>query len=60
MFGFFHGLGADRQICYDVYTKVAEVHLSDAGLDVDWIDVDVDMKNMHETGKGVCSPKEQE
>jgi protein arginine N-methyltransferase 2 len=35
-FGFYNGLGADRQICYDVYTKVAEIELFDAGLDVEW------------------------
>lgn len=51
-FGFFNGLGADRQICYDVYQKVVEMHLSDAGLDVEWNEVSVDMKNMGEEGKG--------
>lgn len=35
-FGFYNGLGADRQICYDVYTEVAEQHLKDAGFDVEW------------------------
>ncbi|CAK4033154.1 arginine N-methyltransferase 2 [Lecanosticta acicola] len=35
-FGFYNGLGADRQICYDVYTKVVELDLFDAGLDVEW------------------------
>ena len=34
--GFFHGLGADRQICYDVYTKVVEMDLFEAGYDVEW------------------------
>ena len=51
-FGFFNGLGADRKICYDVYTKVAELHLSDAGLDVDWEVIPVDMKGLEEAGKG--------
>jgi type IV protein arginine methyltransferase len=23
LFGFYNGLGADRQVCYDVYTKVS-------------------------------------
>ncbi|SPO00797.1 probable Arginine N-methyltransferase 2 [Cephalotrichum gorgonifer] len=50
--GFFNGLGADRRICYDVYTKVAEMHLSDAGLDVDWEVIKVDMKGLEEAGKG--------
>ena len=35
-FGFYNGLGADRQVCYDVYTKVVELDLFDAGLDVKW------------------------
>ncbi|EME81399.1 uncharacterized protein MYCFIDRAFT_38502 [Pseudocercospora fijiensis CIRAD86] len=35
-FGFYNGLGADRQVCYDVYTKVVEIELFDAGLDVEW------------------------
>lgn len=40
-FGFFNGLGADRRVCYDVYTRVAELDLSEAGLDVEWTDVEV-------------------
>ncbi|KAK3300827.1 S-adenosyl-L-methionine-dependent methyltransferase [Chaetomium fimeti] len=51
-FGFFNGLGADRLICYDVYTKVAELHLVDAGLDVDWNVIGVDMSHLAEAGKG--------
>ncbi|KAH9825362.1 protein arginine N-methyltransferase 2-like, partial [Teratosphaeria destructans] len=35
-FGFYNGLGADRQVCYDVYTKVSELDLFDAGMDVEW------------------------
>lgn len=41
LFGFYNGLGADRQVCYDVYTKVVEFHLDEAGLDVDWTDIEV-------------------
>lgn len=52
VFGFFNGLGADRKICYDVYTKVVEMHLADAGLDVDWKVIDVDLKGLEEAGKG--------
>ncbi|KAI1134997.1 arginine N-methyltransferase 2 [Hypoxylon sp. FL0543] len=51
-FGFFNGLGADRKICYDVYTQVVEMHLSDAGLDVEWQELDVDMKDMAKEGEG--------
>ncbi|KAI0430209.1 arginine N-methyltransferase 2 [Xylaria sp. FL1042] len=52
IFGFFNGLGADRKVCYDVYTKVVEMHLTDAGLDVDWNELDVNMKGLEEEGKG--------
>lgn len=38
---FFHGLGADRQVCYDVYTKVVEMDLLDAGFEVEWEDVEL-------------------
>ena len=60
LFGFYNGLGADRQVCYDVYTKVSyshtrcialcqsahtiqvvELHLDEAGLDVEWTDIEV-------------------
>lgn len=51
-FGFFNGLGADRRVCYDVYTKVAEMHLTDAGMDVEWEGIDVDMEGMGEAGRG--------
>jgi protein arginine N-methyltransferase 2 len=39
--GFFNGMGADRQISYDVYQKVVEMDLFEAGYDVDWEDVAV-------------------
>lgn len=51
-FGFFNGLGADRQICYDVYTKVVEMHLSDAGMDINWQILKLDMEGLDEEGKG--------
>lgn len=37
---FFHGLGADRQVCYDVYTKVCEMDIFEAGFEIDWEDVE--------------------
>ncbi|KUI57528.1 Protein arginine N-methyltransferase 2 [Cytospora mali] len=52
VFGFFNGLGADRRICYDVYTRVVEMHLADAGMDVEWREIDVDLKGLEEAGKG--------
>jgi protein arginine N-methyltransferase 2 len=51
-FSFFNGLGADRRICYDVYTKVVEMHGTEAGLDVEWEESDVDMSALGEDGKG--------
>ncbi|KAK8206538.1 Arginine N-methyltransferase 2 [Zalaria obscura] len=38
-FGFFNGLGADRQVCYDVYTKVVEMDLFEAGLDTEFQEI---------------------
>jgi len=40
-FSFFNGLGATNATIYDVYTRVAELHLAEAGFDVQWSDVDV-------------------
>ncbi|KKK13427.1 hypothetical protein ARAM_000889 [Aspergillus rambellii] len=38
---FFNGMGADRQISYDVYQKVAEMDLFEAGFDVEWEEINV-------------------
>lgn len=38
---FFNGMGADRQIAYDVYQKVVEMDLMEAGFDVEWQDINV-------------------
>ena len=38
---YFNGMGADRQISYDVYQKVVEMDLFESGFDVDWHDVEV-------------------
>ncbi|KZF24533.1 arginine N-methyltransferase 2 [Xylona heveae TC161] len=38
---FFNGLGADRQVCYDVYTKVVEMDIFEAGFDTEWEDLAV-------------------
>lgn len=39
--GFFNGLGADRQVCYDVYCKVVEMDLFEAGYDTTWETLEV-------------------
>ncbi|KAH8704760.1 putative arginine N-methyltransferase [Talaromyces proteolyticus] len=38
---FFNGMGADRQISYDVYQKVVEMDVFEAGFDVEWEDIPV-------------------
>ena len=35
-FGFFCGMGADRQVVYDVYNKIVEMDLFEAGFDTEW------------------------
>lgn len=54
-FSFFNGLGADRRVCYDVYTKVVELHGEEAGFDVAWDDIDVDLANLGKSGEGEWS-----
>ena len=39
--GFFNGLGADRQVCYDVYCKLVEMDLFEAGFDTTWETIEV-------------------
>ena len=38
---YFNGMGADRQISYDVYQKVVEMDLFESGFDVDWRDIEI-------------------
>jgi protein arginine N-methyltransferase 2 len=38
---YFNGMGADRQISYDVYQKVVEMDLFESGFDVDWHEIEV-------------------
>ena len=54
-FSFFNGLGADRRVCYDVYTKVVEMHSEEAGLDVEWDEIDVDLSGLSKPGEGEWS-----
>ena len=51
--GFFNGLGADRQICYDVYTKVVEMDLLEAGYDVEWTKIPIANLDESEEWQGV-------
>jgi len=54
--GFFNGLGADRQVCYDVYSKVVEIDLLEAGYDVEWATLKVQDLNREEQWEGVKRP----
>ena len=54
--GFFNGLGADRQICYDVYGKVVEMDLFEAGFDVEWTTMPVPDLDGGGEWKGVRRP----
>lgn len=42
IFSYFNGLGADRQVCYDVYQEVIEVDLNNYGLQVEFEKMDID------------------
>ncbi|QIW98875.1 hypothetical protein AMS68_004393 [Peltaster fructicola] len=53
LFGFYNGLGADRQICYDVYTRIVEMDLYEAGLDTEWLDIQVPNLEANDEWKGV-------
>ncbi|KAF1984396.1 arginine N-methyltransferas-like protein [Aulographum hederae CBS 113979] len=55
-FGFFNGMGADRQVCYDVYQKVVEMDLFEAGFDIEWEDIEI--ADLQSTGEwtGVKRP----
>jgi protein arginine N-methyltransferase 2 len=50
---FFNGLGADRKICYDVYTKVVEMDIFEAGFETEWIEIKVEDLDEKEEWKGV-------
>ncbi|PLB48964.1 putative arginine N-methyltransferase [Aspergillus steynii IBT 23096] len=51
---FFNGMGADRQISYDVYQKVVEMDLFEAGFDIDWEEIAV--PTLEEEWNGVRRP----
>jgi type IV protein arginine methyltransferase len=39
VWSYFNGMGADRQISYDVYQKIVEIDLFEAGFEVEWNEV---------------------
>ena len=49
---YFNGMGADRQISYDVYQKVVEMDLFEAGFDVEWLQ-EIDVPDLGQEWNGV-------
>ncbi|ODV90256.1 hypothetical protein CANCADRAFT_31270 [Tortispora caseinolytica NRRL Y-17796] len=45
VFSFFNGLGADRQVCYDVYCKVVELDLAEFGLSLEYEPMEIDKQS---------------
>ncbi|CAL9736550.1 protein arginine N-methyltransferase 2 [Monosporozyma servazzii] len=41
VFSFFNGLGADREICYDVYKKIVEIDVATYGMKCDFEIIDI-------------------
>lgn len=58
VFSYFNGLGADRQICYDVYTQVIEVDLADYGLQVSFETIPIEGDNWEGVRKQYWALKE--
>ena len=57
-FSFFNGMGADYQICYDVYSKIVEMDLLEAGFRLSFATVPVALQSLEETHawKGLGRP----
>ncbi|KAK6205440.1 S-adenosyl-L-methionine-dependent methyltransferase [Scheffersomyces amazonensis] len=53
VFSFFNGLGADRQIIYEVYKKLVEIDLENYGLKVTYTNVPVPKETLQENDKSV-------
>lgn len=49
VFSFFNGLGADRQVVYDVYRRLVELDLANYGLQVNFSDVPVPKETLIKT-----------
>ena len=41
VFSFFNGLGADREICYDVYKKIVEIDVATYGMKCEFSTIDI-------------------
>lgn len=53
VFSFFNGLGADRQVCYDVYKQVVEVDVQDYGMKVEYSQIDINITPESSTWEGI-------
>ncbi|CAI5760108.1 unnamed protein product [Candida verbasci] len=53
IFSFFNGLGADRQVIYDVYKKLVDLDLSNYGLDCKFTEVEVPKSTLIQNDKSV-------
>ena len=56
VFSFFNGLGADRQVIYDVYKKIVEIDLNNYGMDVKY----TELETPKSTGEEFDDTKESE
>ncbi|ANB14790.1 Rmt2p [Sugiyamaella lignohabitans] len=56
VFSFFNGLGADRQICYDVYKQVVELDMQDYGFEVSYTAMPIDDHQADQTWDGIRRP----
>ena len=55
-FSFFNGLGADRQVSYDVYSKIVEIDLLESGYRLDWETMPIESLKESGTWKGIKRP----
>ncbi|KAG2734716.1 hypothetical protein G9P44_002722 [Scheffersomyces stipitis] len=53
VFSFFNGLGADRQVVYEVYKKLSELDLANYGLQCTFTSVEVPKETLQENDKSV-------
>lgn len=53
VFSFFNGLGADRQVVYDVYKQLVEIDLGNYGLKCTFEDIEVPETTLTEEGESV-------
>ena len=57
-FSFFNGLGADYRVCYDVYSRIVEMDLLEAGFQLTFMTIPVKLESLQECGtwEGLARP----